>query len=281
MVFLTGPRQVGKTTLARDLLGDAQGYLNWDVAEDREQILRREFPVADLLILDEIHKYRAWRDTLKGLFDSQRWPQILVTGSARLDAYRRGGDSLQGRYHLLRLFPLSCAELGLEDQKDMLDLVELGGFPEPYFGASQVEAKRWSWEYRQRLIESDIEKLQNIRDLGNLELLMLRLPELVGSPVSINALREDLRVAHKTVAGWLDMLERLYAIFRLSPFGAPKIRAIHKSQKHYQMDWTLVQEPGLRFENFVAMHLLKWVAFRCDTLGEDIELRYFRDVDGR
>ncbi len=282
MVFVGGPRQVGKTTLARDILADQRGYLNWDVAEHREKILNRELPPVDLLVFDEIHKYRSWRNYLKGLFDgTQKKQKILVTGSARLDLYRYGGDSLQGRYHYLRLYPLSFAELGMHSPSDLLDLLELGGFPEPFFAASKVEARRWSREYRKRIIEDDIASLEKVQDFGNLELLMLRLPQLVGSPLSINALREDLRVSHKTVANWLDILERLYAVFRLSPFGAPRIRAVKKAQKHYHYDWTLIKEPGLCFENMVALHLLKWVAFQEDTEGKDIELRYFRDIDGR
>jgi len=281
MVFLAGPRQVGKTTLAKDILGERDGYLNWDMAEHRESILRQELPATDLLVLDEIHKYRKWRNYLKGLYDSERWPGILVTGSARLDYYRRGGDSLQGRYHLLRLFPLTAGELGLTSSSQLMDLLHLGGFPEPWFAASEVESRRWSREYRRRLIEEDLWSLERIQDLGNLELLMLRLPEVVGSPLSVNSLREDLSVSHKTVANWLDILERLYAIFRLPPFGAPRIRAVKKAQKHYHLDWTLVADQALRFENLVALHLLKWTALQADALGRDMELRYFRDVDGR
>ena len=123
--------------------------------------------------------------------------------------------------------------------------------------------------------------LERIQDLGNLELLALRLPELVGSPLSINALREDLRLSHKTVDGWLQVLERLYAIFRLSPFGAPRIRAVKKEQKHYHFDWSLVPSEPARFENLIASHLLKWAHFEQDARGRDIELRYFRDTDGR
>ena len=282
MVFVAGPRQVGKTTLARSLPGAKAGYLNWDVAEDREQILRRELPATKLWVFDELHKYRSWRNYLKGLFDSRRaGQQFLVTGSARLDLYRFGGDSLQGRYHLLRLHPLSVAELGLSKAAELQDLLNLGGFPEPYVGGSDTEARRWSREHRTLLIREEVATLERVQDLGNLELLMLRLPELVGSPLSINALREDLQVAHKTVAHWLQILERLYAIYRLSPFGAPRIRAVKKEQKHYHWDWSLVQEPSLRFENLVAGHLLKWVHHEQDAKGRDLELRYFRDTDRR
>jgi hypothetical protein len=282
MVFVSGPRQVGKTTLARSLRGAKAGYLNWDVAEHRERILRRELPAAALWIFDEIHKYRAWRGFLKGLFDSRRAGQrILVTGSARLDLYRYGGDSLQGRYHMLRLHPLSVREAGIESHESFRQLLRLGGFPEPFFGGTEREARRWSREYRTRLIREDVAGLERIQDLGTLELLALRLPDLVGSPLSINALREDLQVSHKTVAGWIAVLERLYAVFRLPPLGAPRLRAVKKEMKHYHFDWSLVPAEPARFENLVASHLLKWVHFQQDVEGREVELRYFRDTDGR
>lgn len=282
MVFLAGPRQVGKTTLAKRLPGAKRGYLNWDIASDRERLLRHELPVSPLYIFDEIHKYRKWRGFIKGVYDG-RLPgqQILVTGSARLDLYRYGGDSLQGRYHLLRLHPLTVAELKLTKPNDFAELLTLGGFPEPYLGGSEREARRWSREYRNRLIREDVISLERVQDLGTLELMALRLPDLVGSPLSINALREDLQLSHKTVGNWLNILERLYAIFRLSPLGGPRIRAVKKEQKHYHHDWSLVASESARFENLVACHLLKWVHFKEDSEGQDIDLRYFRDSDGR
>jgi len=160
-------------------------------------------------------------------------------------------------------------------------LLKLGGFPEPFLSGSEVEARRWSREYRNRLVWEEVAGLERIQDLGNLELLALRLPELVGSPLSINALREYLQISHKTVDGWLKVLERLYAIFRLAPFGAPRIRAVKKEQKHYHFDWSLVPSESARFENLIASHLLKWVHFEQDAHGRDLELRYFRDTDGR
>ena len=282
MVFVAGPRQVGKTTLALRLPGARHGYLNWDAPEDRERLLRRELPASRLWVFDELHKYRNWRNYLKGLYDKRTsGRRILVTGSARLDLYRFGGDSLQGRYHLLRLLPLSAAELGLSTPAEVRDLLTLGGFPEPYFGGAEIDARRWSREYRTRLIREDLVSLERVQDIGQLELMTLRLPDLVGSPLSINALREDLQVSHKTVANWLQILERLYAVFRLAPFGAPRIRAVKKEQKHYHWDWTLVQDPAARFENLVACHLLKWVHFQQDVEGRDVELCYFRDTDRR
>ncbi|MDA8327163.1 MAG: ATP-binding protein [Nitrospiraceae bacterium] len=282
MVFIGGPRQVGKTTLAKSLLPDNAGYLNWDAPEHREKILGNALPGTGFLVFDEIHKYRQWRNFLKGLYDTRaQGLKILVTGSARLDIYRYGGDSLQGRYHYLRLHPLSTAELKILSRKDFNELFRLGGFPEPFFSSSEIQAKRWSREYRTRLIREDVLSVERIQDVGQLELLVMRLPELVGSPLSLNALREDLQIAHKTVSRWLDSLERMYAIFRLLPFGAPGIRAVKKERKHYHFDWTLVKDPAARFENMVAVHLLKWVHFEEDTKGRDLELRYFRDVDGR
>ena len=282
MVFISGPRQVGKTTLAKSILQTDASYLNWDIPAHREFILRRELPLTKMWCFDEIHKYTSWRDFLKGVYDEfHQEHRILVTGSARLDMLRKSGDSLQGRYHHLRMHPLSVKELGITSRKDLLTLLELGGFPEPWFSGSAVEAKRWSTNYRSLLVNQESTSIETISDLSKLELLSLRLPELIGSPLSINALREDLQLAHKTVSRWLDILENIYMIFRLPPFGSPLIRAVKKEQKHYHFDWTLVPDMGARFENLVASHLLKWVHFRRDVYGEEIELRYFRDTDKR
>lgn len=282
MVFVAGPRQVGKTTMAKSMLTDPRGYLNWDIRPQREAILREEWPDAPVLVLDEIHKYRKWRNMLKGLFDQFRdQKRILVTGSARLDYYRFGGDSLQGRYHLLHLHPLSVAELGIRSEADFKALLSLGGFPEPFYGGSAVKARRWSRDYRSRLLEEDLTGLESVHDLGTLEKMMLRLPELVGSPLSLNALREDLQVNHHTVARWAGILERIYALFRLPPLGAPQIRAVKKEQKHYHLDWTLPPTDSRRFENLAAVHLKKWTDFEAESKGRNLELRYFRDVQGR
>jgi predicted AAA+ superfamily ATPase len=282
MVFLGGPRQVGKTTLARSLLKSQSGYLNWDFGEHRQKILAMQFPNQPLLVLDELHKYRKWRNYLKGLYDVHRHKfKILVTGSARLDYYRFGGDSLQGRYHYLRLHPLSVAELNLTTRAEFQSLLELGGFPEPFLSGSAREAQRWSRQHREFLLQEELRDLEAVHDMGQLELLMMRLPDLVGSPLSVNSLTEDLQISHKTVARWLDVLERIYAIFRIAPYGPPRVRAVKKAQKHYHFDWNTIRDPAIRFENLVASHLLKWVHYQIDTSGRDLELRYFRDVDGR
>jgi hypothetical protein len=282
MVFLAGPRQVGKTTLAKKILPDKRGYLSWDITGHRNMILKNELPPVNFFVFDEIHKYKRWRNFLKDVYDNiGDKSKILVTGSAKLNQYRYGGDSLQGRYHFLRMYPLTVAELGISNQKELFELLTLGGFPEPYFSSSKKEAKRWSREYRTLLINEEVDSLEHILDLGTLELLSIRLPDLVGSPLSINSLREDLQTSHKTISNWLNIFERLYAIFRLKPFGSPLLRAVKKEQKHYHFDWTFIPDEAIKFENLVALHLLKWVYYLQDTEGKEIDLCYFRDIDGR
>lgn len=287
MVFLGGPRQVGKTTFATGLLQNkldkVERYYNWDYDEDREKILKRDWPAGPgLIVFDELHKYRKWRNLIKGLFDKRRNEiQILVTGSAWLEFYSYGGDSLQGRYYYYRMHPLSVRELDIRTPKDFGDLLQLSGFPEPFFSSNLEEKKRWSTQYRSRLVREDLRDLERVTEIGTIERMALRLPDLVGSPLSLNSLCEDLQVSHPTVSRWCDILERLFYIFRLYPFGAPKLRAVKKAAKHFHLDWSLPTNPGARLENLVACHLLKWCHFEYDTKGREIELRYFRDGDHR
>jgi predicted AAA+ superfamily ATPase len=279
MVFLGGPRQVGKTTLAQSL-SHQDSYLNWDYPSDRKRILKLDLPNTKLWIFDEIHKYKQWRNLIKGIYDKNKSShQILITGSARLDLMRRGGDSLQGRYHFLRLYPLSLNELNSEKQSDLDDLMAKSGFPEPFLG--KVNAQRWSNEYRHRVLRDDVASVETLSDLGEAEHLLINLPEKVGSPLSINSLREDINVSHKTISRWLNIFENFYAVFRISPFNSSKIRALKKEQKHYHFDWTLVENRSFRFENLVAVQLLTQVHLLQDTLGEKYDLCYFRDKDKR
>lgn len=282
MVFVGGPRQVGKTTLSLNIAPDGYRYLNWDDLEDREFILREKYPVESFVIFDEIHKFSNWRNYIKGFYDKNlNEKKILVTGSARLDYYRHSRDSLQGRYHYFRLHPLTVDELDIQSQGDFESLMTLGGFPEPFLNGSQRQARRWNREFRSRIVNEDIRDLELTQKLSSMELLLLRLPELVGSPLSINSLREDLNCAHKTISNWLDIFERLYLIYRLSPLGSPKIKAVKKEQKHYHYNWADVEDEGARFENLVASHILKWVHFLQDWEGRNVNLVYFRDIDGR
>jgi predicted AAA+ superfamily ATPase len=290
MVFLGGPRQVGKTTLAKGILAsrgfsEDEAYRNWDVLSDRKEILRESLPSdPSLLVLNEVHKFVRWRSLVKGFYDKFTPKRsILVTGSARLDHFRKGGDSLQGRYHYYRLHPLSVCEL-LKIQGDAFDLEKLirfGGFPEPYFANSERTWRRWQLERQARIINEDLRDLENIRETTKVELLVDALPAKVGSPLSLKSLAEDLSVAHSTVERWLQVLENLYFCYRISPFGAPKIRAVKKEQKLYLWDWSLIEDPGARFENLVASHLLKYCHFIQDTKGHKMELRFVRDTDKR
>ena len=278
---MSGPRQSGKTTLARSLIGAtgaASRYLNWDDDESRTKILQSAFPHTGLIVFDELHKYSRWRNLVKGLYDREHETlQILVTGSARLDIYRRGGDSLQGRYHHLRLYPFSLKEADCS----LKDLMNLGPFPEPLLAGTATAARRWSRQYRSRLVREDVADIERVTEMGAMESLSVRLPALVGSPLSLNGLREDLQVAHKTVERWLDIFERLMFIFRLEPFGPPRIKSVKKARKHYLFDWTSIEDDGARFENLIAFHLLKECHYLEDTVGDDVELRFFRDIEGR
>ncbi len=290
MLFISGPRQCGKTTFAQSLgkerlqsEGRSPQYLNWDSLLDRDIIMRESFAGEQgMIIFDEIHKYAHWRRLLKGLYDKRKEElRILVTGSARLDYYRHGGDSLQGRYHHLRLLPFSFREVTHLGADSLDQLFRLGGFPEPFLSGSEDEARRWSLEYRARLIEEDLAGLERVSQVSLVQRLAFRLPDLVGSPLSINSLREDLEVSHQTIARWIDILERIYHLFRIPPFGSPKIRAVKKECKHYHYDWTLCRDAGARFENMVACHLFKECCFIEDSKGIARELRYFRDTDRR
>lgn len=287
IVLLSGPRQVGKTTLALNILGGDEShpaYFNWDYEEDRGKLLRLELPADQpLLVLDEIHKYRRWRNWLKGLYDKTRSSRrYLVIGSARLDLYRRGGDALTGRTHLYRLHPFSLRELDPACSASALDtLLRFGGFPEPLFAQSERRHRRWQRERDAQVLREDLRDLERVEEIALLGRLAQRLPDLIGSPLSVNALREDLQVAHRTVQNWLMILERLFVLFRISPFGPPRIRAVKKEQKAYLWDWSAIPDPGPRFENLVASQLLKYCDFQEQTEGHRMELRYLRDTDRR
>jgi len=288
MVFIGGPRQVGKTTLALSFLSEpnakSPAYFNWDDISDRSKLLRGEFPPGEkIIILDEIHKFARWRNLVKGFFDKNKGElSFLITGSARLDYYSKGGDSLQGRYHYYRLHPFSLGELDAKPTKDNLDLLlTFGGFPEPLFKAQEKFWRRWQRERLQRVIYDDIRDLESVKEISLLELLASELPNRVGSPLSVKNLKELLQVAHETVERWLKIFERMYYCFRIPPYGPPKVRAVRKEQKLYLWDWSLVEEPGPRFENFIASQLLKYCQFIEDTEGYRMELRFLRDTDKR
>jgi predicted AAA+ superfamily ATPase len=310
MVFLGGPRQVGKTTLSKHIGKEAYvaryAYLNWDNREDKKAILEGERESgAKLFVFDEIHKYRQWKNYIKGEYDKYKTEfDILVTGSARLDVYRRGGDSLMGRYHYFRLHPFSVAEVvslsekntsvrprpgkeiafpvaSLIQRKAFEDLLTFGGFPEPFLKKDPLVLRRFHNERLTRLVREDIRDVEQMRDLSALEVLVEVLPSKVGSLLSLNTLREDFSVAHKTMSLWMDVLERFYYQYRIRPFTDKTFRSLRKEPKMYLWDWSQVENEGARLENLVASHLLKLTHFLYDAEGYRAELFFLRDREGR
>jgi predicted AAA+ superfamily ATPase len=302
MVFVGGARQVGKTTFATRIIAEAfnhPAYLTWDSRADRRRLMGEELPGdADILIFDEIHKDRRWKNLVKGLFDKHRDRlKFLVTGSRRLDVFRRGGDSLQGRYHYYRMHPFSVAELagreklpgpfeeidvGRRDHEDLVDiLLRFGGFPEPAVRQSEKFLRRWHVEKLERLFQEDIGQTEQIRDLGSMKLLSDMLPERAGALLSVNAIREDLEVSHRAAAHWLDVLEAFYYHFRIRPFARRAVRSLRKEPKLYLWDWSEIRDEGRRFENMVASHLLKTVHLLVDGEGHRAKLHFLRTVDGK
>src|SRR4030067_310823 len=305
MVFIGGARQVGKTSLAKYIAENYfkhYDYLNWDARDDRKNILQSQCKGnAEIILFDEIHKYKDWKNYLKGQFDKHKDDfKILVTGSARLDVYRRGGDSLMGRDYYYRLHPFSLAEFlekeneivpfkgivfqesGKETKETLEVALKFGGFPEPMLKQSEKGLRRWHNQRVERLVREDIRDLENIRALSLIPVLVDILPDRVGSLLSLNSLREDLSVAHKTVAHWMDILERFYYHFRIYPFHHKKIRSLKKEPKLYLWDWSEVpDERGARLENIVASHLLKMCHFLNDVDGYKTDLHFLRDTECR
>jgi len=288
MVFVGGPRQVGKTTMAKDLLTQFPNgrYFNWDFDDDRQDILRKRWMAENaLLVFDELHKFPRWKNWIKGLYDVSRSKHsFLVTGSARLDLYRRGGDSLLGRYHYWRLHPFSLDEPpeGLTSQEVFQRLMTVGGFPEPFLDNDERSARRWRRERFDRVLREDIRDLSSIRNIQLLSLFLDLLRQRVGGLITLSNLAADLQISPKTAGAWLEVLERMYLVFTVRPFTRSLPRAILKPPKVYFFDTgdPLVDE-GERFENLVAASLLKKLQFLEDRDGYRFELRYLRDKEGR
>lgn len=288
MVILGGPRQVGKTTLSLQILGQANenhpAYLNWDYPENRKDLIAGILPAnQDLIILDEIHKYSEWRNLIKGLYDKNKaHNKFLITGSARLDFYRRGGDSLIGRYYFYRLHPLSLFEISKSPTKKELEkLLKFGGFPEMYLEADERNLKKWQRVRVSRVIKDDLLSLEQVKEVSQIELLSTLLIDRVGSLLSLNSLREDLNCSHEAVSRWVQILENVYYCYRISPYGNSKIKSLKKEQKLYLWDWSVIKNEGIRFENLVASNLLKYCHFHEDVEGDEMELRFLRDKEKR
>ena len=312
MAFLSGPRQAGKTTLGKNMLKTlGRGhYYTWDDIEFRRvwtknpkrTILNQDSPVS-LYIYDEIHKAARWKGTLKGIYDTLENPkqsQILVTGSARLNTYRKGGDSLLGRYLHFRLHPFSVGELlrnealnpdmVLENllssqpaSAEALDafnrLFQFGGFPEPLLEANEELGVIWRRGRLEKIIREDLRDLSRLPELSQVEMLVSLLEEKVGGLLSVESLREDLEVAHSTTQRWLNYLQQLYYCYIIRPYHRSLPRALKKEPKLYLWDWSEVQNPAARFENLVAGHLLKACHFWTDIGKGNFDLFYLRDKE--
>lgn len=283
MVFLGGPRQVGKTTFAKGFLRANEGYLSWDDLADRALLRGHSLPDHPLLVIDEVHKYARWRTLLKGFYDKHKEDtRVLVTGSARLDQFRKGGDSLFGRYHYFRMHPFSLPELTAAGFPDMTQpLLRFGGFPEPLLKADETFAKVWRRERIARVVGQDLRDLTQLKDYTYIEVLADALPARVGSPLSFNSLGEDLDKSPHTIESWIRILESVYVCFLVAPYGPPRMKTLKKQKKLYLWDWSVVSSEGARLENMVASHLLKYCHYREDVFGDKMELRYLRDSVGR
>ncbi len=295
MVFITGPRQVGKTYLSKQIAQEfsKSQYLNFDNIEDRriinEMIWSKNI---DLLILDEIHKKKDWKIFLKGIYDTRKENlRILVTGSARLETFRQSGESLAGRYLHLRLNPFSVCELSdqLSPYEAIKRLNKFGGFPEPLLNSlNETEndaiefAARWNKQYYTDIIREDILEFSRIHEISTMKLLVELLRSKVGSPISYKNIAEDLQVAPNTIKKYIQILESLYVIFLVHPYHKNIARAILKEPKVYFYDTSFVKgNEGLLFENTCAVSLLKNVQFLTDAKGKNVNLNYLRTKEGK
>lgn len=285
IVILSGPRQVGKTTLSKQLI-PSKVYLNYDSAADWKIIRKEEWARdVELVIFDELHKMKNWKSWIKGIYDTEGIPpSLLVTGSARIETYRKGGDSLAGRFFSYRLHPLTvkeiCAYLN-ETPKAALDkLVSFGGFPEPYLKNSETFAKRWRRTHVDTIIREDLLDLERVRDIKSIEILIELLKARVGSSTSFSSLAEDLQVSVHTVKHWLQILENLYVIFPVRPYHRNIARSILKEPKYYLYDPSAVDgDFGMKLENVVALALLRDLHLLEDTTGSKVSLHYLRDKE--
>lgn len=312
MIFIAGPRQAGKTTLSGLIASSFSNhyYFNWDIAEHRtlffsksaffEGVKRKDSSIP-LVILDEIHKYKDWKNYLKGLYDQfHESYKFLVSGSGRLDIYQKGGDSLAGRYSLFHLFPFTIAELGERNisikaflrnplhidmeqtgkLKEIWDrLSGLSGFPEPYLSGKTTSYRRWSNTYSHQLIREDIRDLVDLRAVTDVETLYLLLPSKSGSPLSVQSLANDLKVSYNTVRNWLDIFARFFLIFSIPTWTEKITRAIQKEKKIYLWDAPRIKDPAARFENMVAQELYRAVTSWNDMGYGDFTLHFVKNKE--
>lgn len=315
MAFICGPRQIGKTTAVQHFLaqqGQPRLYYNWDTPSVKKRYASNPlFFIEDIppelshswVTLDEIHKYPKWKNLLKGYYDEWRQRiRFVVTGSARLDLFRRSGDSLVGRYFLFRMLPLGIREVirgkfseGWSPGQEipaippatpgagqaLEGLLNLAGYPEPFSVGRQDFCLRWRDNYISLVLQEDLRDLTKIAHIRKLETLLYLLPERVGSPLSLNALRQPLEAAHGSIRLWLDALKMVYLVFSIPPWTLRLSRSVLREEKYYFWDWGMIAAPGPRFENFMAVQLQRAVASWNERGKGLFKLHYIRTKDGR
>lgn len=283
IVLLGGPRQVGKTTIAKELYPKT-AYLNYDITADRPAILKSAWPKdVDLVVLDELHKLNKWKNLLKGVYDDQGVrPRLLVTGSSRLDVIKKMGDSLAGRHFYWKLHPLCCKELKgqASPQQIMQAIMARSGFPEPYLSRSETFYKRWAKSHLDIILRQDLLDLASISDILAIETLIELLSHRVGQIVSYESLGQDLQRSPNTIRRWVQVLETLFVLFRVTPWSKSVARSLLKAPKYYFYDCARVQgSSGAKFENFVACSLRKEIDYVNDAAGTRLSLHYLRDLE--
>ncbi len=287
MVFLSGPRQSGKSYLSKHLIDGDFEYLNWDIAKHKKIITNCEWDKdKKLIILDELHKYKSWKNFLKGVFDEyQNKPSILVTGSAKLDTFRKSGDALTGRFFHYRLHPIDIAEAyQFFNHKDPLKTTKLllnsGGFPEAFLNPKNAERVRQ--DRFDLVLQEDLRDLSKTNSIQGISHLIELLRDRVESTINFESLSSELGVSAPTVKKWIETLERLYVIFRVSPYSHRLSNSLKKESKYYFYDCAAATNgDGARLENLVACALLKYCHFKRDTEGKDYQLFYYRDKQKR
>lgn len=288
IILVTGPRQTGKTTLSK-MLKNNFDYFNFDNLDDRLSLQKKSWDRSkELVIFDELHKLKNWKSWLKGVYDTEGMPpSILVTGSAKLDTYRKVGDSLAGRFFQFRMHPLDLKEINTfltpENLEDELDkLLIFGGFPEPFLNGTIRFYNRWKKSHLDIILKQDLIDLENVQQIIQIETLIQLLKNRVGSPVSYSSLARDLQSSDKTIKRWLTILENMYVIFKVPPFHKNIARAIQKTPKFYFYDTgQVIGDSGIKLENTVACALQKEIHFREDCFGETRKLYYLRNKDGK
>ena len=285
IVLLSGPRQVGKTTMARQLM-DENYYLNYDATADRKIITAEEWNRnVELVIFDELHKMKNWKSWIKGIYDIEGVnPALLVTGSARLDIYKKGGESLAGRFFPFRLHPLTVKEvygkLGDQPEQALEKLLNVGGFPEPYLKNSSAFAKRWRRVHTDTIIRQDLLDLERVRDIKSIEILIDLVRARVGSVISYTSLARDLQVSIHTIKHWLEILENMYILFSVRPYHKNIARSLLKNSKYYLYDTGAVDgDIGAKLENTVACALLRELHYLEDTSGSRVALHFLRNKE--